>query len=133
MEKYAACALYNTNGDVLLQFRSKDQKRPYCWAFFGGHVLDGESIEHAVVREIKEELNIELKSYDLVGTFPTEHGNIIHLFVAPYTGKVSEITVLEGSGFCFFPLLYALEKLELPLTTREGLLRIKDQKQIVGF
>lgn len=41
----------------------RDNNAPYepnMWGFFGGHIEEGETPEQAVVREIKEELQIDI-------------------------------------------------------------------------
>ncbi len=54
--------IFNKNGDVLLQKRSKNKKLwPDLWDITaGGHVLAGEFGSQALIREIKEELGIEV-------------------------------------------------------------------------
>lgn len=54
--------IFNKNGDVLLQKRSKNKRLwPDLWDITaGGHVLAGEFGSQALIREIKEELGIEV-------------------------------------------------------------------------
>ena len=54
--------IFNKNGDVLLQKRSKNKKLwPNLWDITaGGHVLTGEFGTQALIREIREELGIEV-------------------------------------------------------------------------
>lgn len=55
------CAiLQNKSEEVLIAKRSKGIHKDK-WEFVGGKVKNGESFEQALVREIKEELNIEIK------------------------------------------------------------------------
>lgn len=76
--------IFNKNGDVLLQKRSANKKLwPNLWDLTaGGHVLAGEFGETALIREIKEELGIEVEKNDvryLVGSSSTNiKGNIIN-------------------------------------------------------
>ena len=44
----------NAEGRVLLQLRDDKRTIPYpnCWGTFGGQVEDGETPEHAIVREV---------------------------------------------------------------------------------
>lgn len=54
------------NGKVLVQKRKKGS-----WtgiAFPGGHIEQGESIVDSVIREIKEETNLDIKNIQLCGT-----------------------------------------------------------------
>lgn len=54
--------IFNENGEVLLQKRSENKKLwPNLWDITaGGHVLAGEFGTQALIREIKEELGIEV-------------------------------------------------------------------------
>lgn len=74
----------NENGEVLLQKRSRTKKLwPSLWDITaGGHVLMGEFGEQALIREVKEELGIEIKENEikyLVGSMSSnEKGSIIN-------------------------------------------------------
>ncbi len=72
-----------SSGKVLLVRRSPFRAYyPSVWDLFGGHVESGESLEDALRREAREELEVELDSCRLLGTVhdPVEHADI-HLFV----------------------------------------------------
>ena len=58
-----ATFIYTDTGKVVLQKR-KSNKATYAgvWTVTGGHVLAGENNEDAIIREIKEELNLEIKN-----------------------------------------------------------------------
>lgn len=76
--------IFNKNGDVLLQKRSANKKLwPNLWDITaGGHVLTGEFGMQALIREVKEELNIDVTDNEikyLVGsTSSTIKGKIIN-------------------------------------------------------
>ncbi len=59
--------VFNKNGDVLLQRRSKNKKLwPDLWdVTAGGHVLTGEFGAQALIREVKEELGIDISEDEL--------------------------------------------------------------------
>lgn len=59
--------VFNKNGDVLLQKRSGKKKLwPNLWdVTVGGHVLAGEFGYQALIREVKEELGIEIEESDI--------------------------------------------------------------------
>lgn len=74
--------IFNKNNDVLLQKRSKNKKLwPNLWDITaGGHVLAGEFGRQALIREIKEELGIQVEEYQvkyLVGSISTNIKNNI--------------------------------------------------------
>ena len=58
-----AAFIYTETGKILLQKR-KSNKATYAgvWSITGGHVLAGENNEEAIVREIKEELNLDIEN-----------------------------------------------------------------------
>jgi 8-oxo-dGTP diphosphatase len=61
-----AAALVGENGRVLLQQRAPDRAMAGLWEFPGGKVEEGELPESALVRELREELGIEIAPADLV-------------------------------------------------------------------
>lgn len=67
-----AAALVDEGGRVLLQQRAADRAMAGLWEFPGGKVEAGESPEAALVRELREELGIEVAETDLTpGPFAT--------------------------------------------------------------
>lgn len=74
--------IFNKNGDVLLQQRSKNKRLwPNLWdVTAGGHVLAGEFGTQALIREIKEELDLDVEEaqvkYLICSTSSNVKGNI---------------------------------------------------------
>lgn len=60
-----AAALVNDNNEVLLAQRPKGKRLAGKWEFPGGKVEKDESPEAALVRELKEELDIDVAEKDL--------------------------------------------------------------------
>jgi 8-oxo-dGTP diphosphatase len=56
----AACALVDTDGRVLLAKRPPGRPLAGLWEFPGGKVEPGETPESALIRELKEELDIDV-------------------------------------------------------------------------
>ena len=56
----AACALVDLDGRVLLARRPEGKQMAGLWEFPGGKLQDGETPEAAVIRELKEELGINV-------------------------------------------------------------------------
>jgi len=56
----AACALIDTDSRVLLAQRPTGKKMAGLWEFPGGKVEIGERPEETVIRELREELNIDI-------------------------------------------------------------------------
>ena len=58
----ALIGLINENNEVLISFRKNRSQYNNFWEFPGGKVEDGETIDNALEREIKEELSINISS-----------------------------------------------------------------------
>ena len=56
----AACALVDTDGRVLLTRRPEGKKMAGLWEFPGGKLDPGETPEAALIRELKEEIGIDV-------------------------------------------------------------------------
>ena len=57
----AACALIDADGRVLIAQRPQGKSMAGLWEFPGGKVESGELPEETLIRELKEELGIEVK------------------------------------------------------------------------
>jgi len=55
-----ACAIIEHNGRVLAAQRSEFMSLPLKWKFPGGKIDDGENPEECLIRELTEELNINV-------------------------------------------------------------------------
>jgi ADP-ribose pyrophosphatase YjhB (NUDIX family) len=60
-----AAAIFNDNDEILLQKRRDINK----WCIISGHVEFGETIENAILREIKEETNINANIVRFIGLY----------------------------------------------------------------
>ncbi len=78
-----AAALTNQDGEILLQKRPEGRQMAGLWEFPGGKVDAGESPESALVRELKEELGIDVDPENLVpfifASEPLEERNLLLL------------------------------------------------------
>jgi|SRR5690606_5864928 len=57
---HVCCAIIEHKGKILICQRSTKMKLPLKWEFPGGKIEEGESKKACLVREIKEELDIEI-------------------------------------------------------------------------
>ena len=102
MKTIAAIILENDKGDFLLALRDNKPGIPFPnhWDLIGGHVEEGETPEEALVREYKEELNLDLKDFSFYKKYVCLSGDAYDNTKYIYTGKINipieEITLLEG-------------------------------------
>ena len=83
-----AIALINDKGEILLAQRPAHKSLPGSWEFPGGKVEKDESPEQALVREIKEELDIDISAEHLEPFWFLSHDYIaefgFHLLMPVY-------------------------------------------------
>lgn len=61
------CFVINNNGEVLIQQRSESKRdKSLEWEVCTGHVSSGELPEEAMIRELKEEIDLEVNVKDLI-------------------------------------------------------------------
>ena len=84
----AACALVNEKGKVLIAKRPPGRPLAGLWEFPGGKVDLGEDPETALIRELLEELGIEIARADLLPlTFASHAYPEFHLLMPLYLCK----------------------------------------------
>jgi 8-oxo-dGTP diphosphatase len=95
----AACVLLNGEGRILIAKRPPGRSLAGLWEFPGGKVEPGESPEHALVRELAEELGIDIAPADLAPlTFASHSYPDFHLLMPLFLCKRwrGEATPHEG-------------------------------------
>jgi 8-oxo-dGTP diphosphatase len=95
----AACALIDAEGRVLLARRPEGKPMAGLWEFPGGKVHEGETPEAALIRELKEELAIDVAASCLAPfTFASHRYEDFHLLMPLYVCRVweGEVRPLEG-------------------------------------
>ena len=77
----AAATVIQYGGRYLLMKRAAHKGNGGMWEFPGGKVDPGESLQQAVIREIKEELNLTATTGKLLGSAETRDQNrVLRLF-----------------------------------------------------
>jgi 8-oxo-dGTP diphosphatase len=81
----AACALVDSDGRVLLARRPEGKKMAGLWEFPGGKLHPGETPEAALIRELREELGIEVAGNCLAAfAFASHAYDTFHLLMPLY-------------------------------------------------
>ena len=89
-------AYIENDGSYLMLYRNRREKdvNKGKWIGVGGHVDKGESIKHALKREIKEETNLDILKYKKCGIVyfhDDDYHEAMHLFlVTKYKGELGE-------------------------------------------
>jgi 8-oxo-dGTP diphosphatase len=108
MKKVAAIILENGMGELLFYQRDDNPEIPFpChWDLFGGHIEEGETPEQALVREVREELDMELKEFSFYKRYDCLEGdawpNIKYIFTGRVDRPLHELTLNVGKGMKFF-------------------------------
>lgn len=87
------CAIIEFAGKVLVVQRSKKMNLPLKWEFPGGKIEEGELEEECIVREIKEELNLDIEISKKLNSTEYDYPNIsielIPFVVTQVGGQIS--------------------------------------------
>lgn len=86
----------NDAGQVLLRLRDDRPDLPYPnqWDLVGGAVEAGETIMEAAVREVKEEIGLDVTGLEYFGEYPEMVFN--NVFVAPLSLPLEALSLTEG-------------------------------------
>ena len=102
MKEIAAIILENDEGKFLLYLRDNKPDIPFpgYWDLIGGHIEEGETPEEALIREFKEELDLDLKEYTFYRKYECLTGDAYENIKYIYYGKINlpieKVTLLEG-------------------------------------
>lgn len=100
MRLKVTCAIIENEDLILVVQRSSSMNLPHKWEFPGGKIENGESEERCIIREIKEELNLEIELKGKLNSSKFDYPNIsIELipFVAKQVG--GQIRLSEHADF----------------------------------
>jgi 8-oxo-dGTP diphosphatase len=109
MKAYVGTFLYNPEKkEILLHKRDGNtQINPHKWAFFGGLIEGDETPSEALVREVKEELNLDIAPEEitpLLDYYNEERNTHRYTSYIVSREKKEEMTLGEGADFDWIPL-----------------------------
>lgn len=109
VNKRTVGCIMTLNGDYLLEPRTKDG----LWGSVSGGIHDGETPKEAIIREIKEELGLEIKPSFFRTTHHTYGGKTVeyNIFEYEFHNNPSDKITLnkESHSFKFFTFDEAME------------------------
>ncbi len=118
MKRYSVSLIvFHKDKKILLQNREQISRVGEEWGFFGGEIEKGETPEEAAVREIKEELEFDLKEFRFFKRYDIDIGIIsitAYVFLSEL-GSVKDFNQQEGHDMQLFTIDDALK-----LKTVEG-------------
>jgi 8-oxo-dGTP pyrophosphatase MutT (NUDIX family) len=114
ISQYAGGFLFNSEDrSVLIHLRDHNTKfAPGKWSFFGGLCEQNETPAQGFIRELKEELTINISEESIVplrSYFNEKLQTQRNVFYAKSALSESEMTLTEGAGFEWVPIDKVLE------------------------
>jgi 8-oxo-dGTP diphosphatase len=102
MKQIAQVLLLDRHNRLLIYLRDDKPEIPFPnhWDFFGGHVEEGETPEQALVREVREELGVDLPKWEFFRSYDCLTGdaypNTKYVYRARVDKTAEELTLREG-------------------------------------
>jgi mutator protein MutT len=95
--------LINPQGQMLLQQRDDNPaiRYPGHWSLFGGTIEEGETPAEAVAREVKEEIDFEMRNFGLFREF-VQNNKREFAFAGELSAGLDQLTLSEGQGMNLF-------------------------------
>jgi len=132
----AVVVFHTEENKILLQNRKSIKKWGEEWSFWGGGLNLNETKEDAAKREIKEELDYDLKDFKHLGTIteiierykdPNDKRKITYeIFVSKIKEDPLLFKVKEGDGLAFFTLEEARKLVLVPKLDKKTLVMVEE-------
>lgn len=126
--KVAAVIFLNEENELLLYLRDDKPSIPYpnSWALIGGHIEKNETILEALKREVKEEIDFEIKNPSYIDLFDDGAENEVYIYKSRINEKIENMELKEGQKLGYFSFEEAI-KLKIPEPFKEFLIKNKEK------
>ena len=130
--KTVCAAIIRENGNILVSSRPEGKAAAGKWEFPGGKVEPGESFGACIIREMQEELGLDVMPldvvFDIIHHYPAGAIRLVFLRCLRKNGK--EAVAKEGQSFRWIPLckMRELDFLEADKALCELLIPLEEGK-----
>jgi len=115
--KVAIAVIYDELNRILITQRAAHKSCGGLWEFPGGKLEAHETPEAALIREVKEEVNLDILKYDFITQIEAQHSdNSLSLYVFLVHGFKGQATRLETQTDLLWVLPQTLQHYEFPPT-----------------
>ncbi len=97
------------------------KNEPLGFALPGGFIDEGESVEEAAIREMKEETNLDVDLLGIVGVYSKpDRDPRFHTMTITFAGKAKDISQLNAGDDAATAKFYSLDNIPSPLCFDHG-------------
>ncbi len=134
---FEACVrgIIEKDGKILVCHHIKNRDKMAYYFFPGGHIEFGEESKDALVRELKEELNLSIKKVSYIGTIENifKEGKKVHheinLVFNVITDNIKEKSREDHIEFIFLDKERFIKEKVLPITLRNVIVKWQKDKK----
>lgn len=111
-----AVIFVNSKGELLLHLRDDKPHiaNPNLWGIIAGRLEAGETVEEALLREVEEEIGLQLQQYAFFTTVVESTGPL-HVYSALLEEEAEQLHLTEGQKIAFFTPTAAFEQRLAPV------------------
>jgi len=133
MQENVGIIIENDRGELLMQLRDEFVKYfPNRWVLFGGAIEKGETPKQAILREIKEEIGLDLEKVRFLKRYLYNGKIKQYFFYKKLNINLKNIRLNEGKSIAFF-CKEDIKKLDLGFNIKEVLENFYNKKGMSLF